>query len=235
MAIGTPVQLGSGTSIASGSSFSTIANCPAGNLILVPVWIRSAIAVSSVTDSAGNSYSLAIRNLNGTVAAELWYAANCINLPSAGTITVNGPTYDAAAIGVSGIATASPLDATNSFSGASSTTFSLATGALAQANEIAVGAFALAAGANSGFVEAAGFTSVTIPSSNISKSAYQIVSSAGSVTYAPSWSAARATSAIVATFKAPGASITTAEIACAAQTVAEEPPRAHYLPGVEAY
>jgi hypothetical protein len=40
---------------------------------------------------------------------------------------------------------------------------------------------------------------------------------------------------LIAITYTPASTATTAEIACASQTVAEEPLRAHYVPGVEAY
>lgn len=203
MAIGTPVAIGvTAAAVASGSSFTTTANASAGSLIVVALWNRTMTeAITSVTDSAGNTYTRAAANT--TLVQELWYCANCLNLPSGGTITATTPTdsYHANAIAASGVAAASPVDVTSlSNNVASQTSVSLASGTLAASNEMLVGMTRIAAGSYGTYTQASGFTA---SASSLARAAfaYRVVTSNASVTYGPSWVNAQTTSGLLVSFK----------------------------------
>lgn len=208
---GTPNRLCISSSTASGAHVTTIADAPVGSLIVVAVstWAGLNGTATGVTDSAGNTYSLAIQ---GAAIAAVPYPAAiyyCINsafdLPNGGWIAVTNSgaivdnVYACSVSGANG-----GLDATNSgHVAASSSTISLATGALASANEIV---FGLTATSDSltGFANSAGFTELAFGvsgGSNASGFGYDIVSSNASVTYAPTWTSARA-AGVMASFKA---------------------------------
>lgn len=148
MAIGTPVSLGSQASTTNVSTtvLTTSAGVTAGDSIIVQFGMDSSTrTLSSVTDSAGNTYNI---DQGGSTTGRRMYIASCHNanaLASGQTITA---TTDAAtssqrtvsAFTVSGLATSSTLDKVNNNSGTSATWTSGATGTLSQADELAVGA-----------------------------------------------------------------------------------------------
>jgi len=168
-AIGTPLYLTS-----SGQSGGPVSYSPNGSgdqtnqtavinsTIVVFVLSLNGVPITSVTDSAGHTYTQQV-NFN------LIHIFTSINigtpLPAGGTITVNGD--DTAMIAVSvtnangGVDT--PAIRTGSFS--STTSPSLASGTLAQAVEIVFGAFGENIATNqtaySGFAESTGFTTTT--------------------------------------------------------------------------
>lgn len=125
MPAGTPTKAGSATGITqvSSTSLTTTANIPAGNLILVSVSRQfpvSATALTSVTDTVGNTYTLAKGSGDSGFRqyTELWYCANPTALPSGDTVTLNGMNLQSTCSWafsvwfVSGVATSSPVDKT---------------------------------------------------------------------------------------------------------------------------
>lgn len=242
MAIGTPVQLGTGSGNGGSHVITTVANCPAGNLIVISTCLSLTSSIASIVDSAGNTYTI-LDSVTGNPGLFVSYCANCLNLPSGGTITLTtssgGTAQRSTAMCVSGIATSSPVDTSNHTATGSAATSatSVSTGTLAQASELVVGVSTFVT-AISGYTPGGSFTAIGgVSTSSGVQNAYQIVSAATAVAYAPSWTTASNYRTDIVSFKdaAGGVVITDAEIACAAQTVAEEPLRAHYLPSVEAY
>lgn len=90
MAIGTPVDLGNHNQAASTTNILTTgADSPVGSLIIVFVsYVTVADTLSSVADSAGNTY-VVLENFVGTgVGIGIAYCSNStIDLPNGGTIT----------------------------------------------------------------------------------------------------------------------------------------------------
>lgn len=149
-----PVNVGTATSSAVSSlPLTTTADIPAGSLIVVFVSISksSTISVSSMSDTAGNSYSLARTStwdLGTFITNEIWYKANATAMSSGGTITAtlsatSGNDQSIQAAYVLNAAPSSPLDKVNSASSGGSCALPLpasgSTGTLTQANEIAFG------------------------------------------------------------------------------------------------
>lgn len=147
MAIGTPVALGSASNTATGTSvaLTTTGSSPAGASILCAVTVNNGAAVlSSVTDSAGNTYAVDITRNRGGSSPYVAIASchNAAALAAGGTITA---TFTASltqaktvvAQSVTGLATSGTLDRTGSNSGTAANTWtSGTTGTLAQADEI---------------------------------------------------------------------------------------------------
>ncbi len=205
MTIGTPIQFGSNTSSVTGTTIATTAaSVPAGSLIFLAFVVpSSASAVTSVTDSAGNVYTVNATSQGWTsVRVQIAWCANCPAL-SSGTITATlGASVANKAVSAWYVPGISGVDVTGVGSGSgSATTLTEATGALAQANELVFGAFATdpvsTAPAASGFTLGS-----TVNTSAMSlNSGYKIVSSAASTSFAPSWTTTGQCGAIVASFK----------------------------------
>lgn len=203
--IGTPVQLGQANGVSSGVSFSTSADSPAGNCIVVLCVARVAAAtVSGVTDSAGNTYSQAVQASGAGVAgAAIFYAANAAHLANGGTITVttSSGVYDAQAISIPNVRASSPVDKTNSQieTVATNAPPALASGTLSFTDEIVLAVTSIGGG-STGYASNSPFTGNTGTGGNFSGSGYDIVSVTSSVSYAPTWTTARAASQALATF-----------------------------------
>ncbi len=114
----------SGATQASSATVTTSATIPAGSLIVVSVQranINSLNDLTSVTDSAGNTYVSAAFKADGgqNVAVHVWYCKNAAQLTSGGTVTINGldllangESYAIAVDWITGHDTTTPLDAT---------------------------------------------------------------------------------------------------------------------------
>jgi len=144
MAIANPVLFYTGpvSNILSGSSSAaTGTDCPAGNLVVMGIVVGSGGQLASLSDSAGNVYTPAIRQ-SVVHDAEIWYCNNNLHLSSSGTFTATvvggvlgyrpfGAIYVGGALG--------GLDQTAGLSIASGTTYTLTTPGLNVATAIAVG------------------------------------------------------------------------------------------------
>lgn len=169
--LGTPVALQSAAVSATSASslaLTTNANSPAGATIVVASHIGSNnTTISSLTDSAGNSYSLA-KAQTPDRSSSIWYSTTSVALPSGGTITA---TYSGspgasggsilAAASIVGL-TASPLDKTaGAIFNAATSQPSGATATLSQAKEVAFGvAGGGTTGGGNGFSAASGWTRI---------------------------------------------------------------------------
>lgn len=141
-------------------------NNTAGNLIVVSIhWAAIARTLSSVVDSAGNTYYEAVTVDTDTgVALSIWYAMNCVGGANTVTVTWSGATISTIAIHeYSGLLTSGALDKTASadsggVAGTSASSGSTATTTVA--TELVFGATASANNAG-GFTAGADFTERT--------------------------------------------------------------------------
>lgn len=174
---------------------TTTNDCPVGSLIVVTAgYVTVADTLSSVIDSAGNTWATPFDNIAGTGIGIGWaYAVNTANdLPIGGTITATfggSVATQLNAVCISGAATAAPLDvASQSANGASATSATTVnSGTLSQANEILIGGFVSATASNT--VTCGGsYTRINTASGTPSGTmCTQIVSSTSSVSFAPTW------------------------------------------------
>jgi hypothetical protein len=183
---------------------TTTANSPLGATIVAMFSTNMVLTLSSVTDSAGNTYTVGPTIQSGAGATcAIAYCVNAKALGSGGTIT---GTWSAAATNrgvtaysVTGIASVDVVGA-GVFSASSVTSLSMSTGALAQANEVIFGALCVnttAAGA-----AASGFTVGSYNATNDDIVPFwQIVSSTASVTFNPTWTNSHNAAANLVTFK----------------------------------
>lgn len=141
-----------GTNIVAAASVTlttTTNDCPVGSLIVVGAAYSVTGSLTSVTDSAGNTYVSPIDNIAGTGGGIAWsYAINTgVDLPIGGTITANFATATTTRISVicvQGIATSAPLDRSNNTAQglAATSATTVTTPALRQTHEIVVGGLA---------------------------------------------------------------------------------------------
>ncbi len=177
-----------------------------GDLNVVVVgWNDATVAVSTVTDSNGNTYVRAAGPtvLTGTATQSIYYASNIVSAAAgANTVTVLFNAAAAAAdvriLEYGGIATASPLDAAAGATG-SGPTVSSGAAATTNANDLIIGAD-LTTGDTTG--AGAGFTSrmITVPDADIVED--MTVSSAGSYSATAVLSSAAPTIMQMVAFKA---------------------------------
>jgi len=177
-------------------------DCPAGNLVVVPIVGQSGGSIKTLVDSAGNVYSRAIQQL-GAHDCELWYVNNCLHLPAAGTFTattVAGGNY--LPLGAVYVRNAGGLDQTAGLSVTAATTFTLTTGAI-NGSEIA---FAVCNDDGfTTFTEDVTWTQLLgspVTNNPAMDFAWKFVSSAAS--WNPSWTAAQHVDGLIATFQATG-------------------------------
>lgn len=168
--------------------------CAAGSLIVVQASYGTlADPLSSVVDSAGNTYQTPIDVISGTSIGSAWaYAINTSsNLPVGGTITATFAGANANAIQavcIGGADTSTPLDKSNNTAQGTGTTSAstVSTGTLSNTAEVVLGT--LANPTAPGTVTCGGsFTKIAFngtPSVNL---CYQIVASSSSVSFAPTW------------------------------------------------
>ncbi len=137
------------TKASSGTSLTVTTNAAvaAGDDILVTFAADPAATVSSVTDSASNTYNKVVDITNsGNVRTIILAAYNVNALPGGSTITINHASVTARAAVVSvfrGLANSSVLDQTHTGTGSSNPVSSGATSATTQANELLIGAVGL--------------------------------------------------------------------------------------------
>jgi hypothetical protein len=188
---------------------TTTADCPAGTLLCAAIypWQNSnTVATAAVSDSVGNVYQLAgaIPPQSGGFTASLYYARNCIHLPSGGTITANltsAQNYTLVAWSTGGASGGLDTTSVNTHLTASVTTNSVTTpGALASSNSILFGILAQATD-SVGLTEANGYTKIPtgFPNTDTVDIAWLIQSnsSAQPPAYNPSWTNAQLSGAMI--------------------------------------
>jgi hypothetical protein len=219
--IGTPVTLGNRELASAGTSLTltTTASAPTGALIVVAVGVpaSTSLSISSVTDSAGNTYVQGTGAWNATTSlrTDIWFAQNATALPNGGTITANFSTTAASspalitAASVTGIISSSAGDRINHTEYASTTTSpsSGATAALSRSNEVAFGfLFSYTSSSQATITEGSGFTRLMTYSQGsgafeASTFSYQIVGATTALNYQPTASVASLAGSDIATFK----------------------------------
>lgn len=215
MAIGTPTAIGQNSTSAAASSLvlTTTAAVPAGAMIVLEIANHNSAAVvpSSVTDSAGNTYTLISAINSSAVSETLAYALNATALASGSTITITFPSTRnaaAAAYYVTGIATSGAVDQQASNTTGSSATPSVGpTSATTQADELVIGLFGYSNSRT--FTPGSGYTALaTVESTGTVRGTtgeYKIVSATGTQTPDGTFSSSTSFAGLVVTFKAAAA------------------------------
>jgi hypothetical protein len=194
----------------------------AGSLIVVGIFWRSAAgAITSVTDSASNTYVSALAAVvSGNYSAQIWYFPNV----GAGvtSVTVNMAATPAAIIFVaeeSGIVTSSPVDGTPvGQTNASAATFDSGATTTSNANDVLYGWASSSDSTNRGYAASGSWAAVTgtgITSGHRSNTTdaddafmeRQAVSATGPYDATGTCAAATTTRSLVAAFKQPSAAV----------------------------
>ena len=210
-----PTVLATGATAAgsyTSASVTTNAAVPQNNLIIVGVAINSTnnVGVASITDGTNTYLKARKQAISVNSDLEVWYAVSAAALPPGTALIVNltGSTGAGSSVGIvalqdTGLST-TPLDQTAGIGDTSSTSLTVATGALAQPNELAIGcSYQINA---KPYLGAAGFTqaaTANMPGGNGAVWCdYQLTSTAAAVSYTPTWTiGADRNGAIVTTFK----------------------------------
>ncbi len=194
---------GSETTVSSISS-NFPSNNAAGNLLIVTGTAARPSSNLTISDTAGNSYSLAVGPITDpaqSVTAYIWYAKNCKGGPN--TVTLTPSTPGALEIHVSeysGLDSFSPLDQTSFASG---TGLAVSSGSkITQSNSELVFGYSFV-GAGSSTV-GAGFTGLSYVNGDWDE--YQIQNTSGSVAASFTQSTSVPWLALMATFRPAGAS-----------------------------
>ena len=192
MALGTP-YLVCNDKHGSGSATLQVAvthDTAAGDSITVAVAVNSSDTFTSVTDSKGNVYTQAKLQANGVVSQAVYVAQNTAKMTVAAGDWVKlivGSTSSAktlAAIGCSGVATASAVDQAVSATGSSASP-TVTSAALAQADELCIAQIVTTSSGSNVSPWGNSFTGISAqqaPSSEFSSVAWKIVAVATAVT-----------------------------------------------------
>jgi hypothetical protein len=142
-------DIGSAQSKTAGTSLAVTTNAAvaSGDDIIVAFAADPSATVSSVSDSAGNTYNQAVDVSNsGDVRTYIFAAYNVNALSSGSTITINHASVSARAAVVSafrGLANSAVLDQTHTGTGSSTSPTSGATSTTTQADELLIGAIGM--------------------------------------------------------------------------------------------
>lgn len=225
MAIGTPVEVGSGVwTTGSTIAVTTTASVPAGSILFLfsnnEASGGSNTPVSSVSDGTGNTWAGLTTRGQGTGPenTDLWYGIMATGLSNGATVTATySGTLSQGVVSlayVTGLVTVSPLDKQNGATGSSTAPSSGSSGTLSQASEICVGVVGRYNAATTVTLTSIGsFTALTRKDSGSGAArstvwpAYQIVSATTAQTYSGTLSVSGAWEATIGTFK--GATVTT--------------------------
>ncbi|HSX35818.1 MAG TPA: alkaline phosphatase D family protein [Patescibacteria group bacterium] len=189
MALGTPYLVASANQSVGALSFpiTVTSATTTGDAIVIGAGGGNA-NVNAVIDSQGNSYSKAASVTSGQKCS-VWVALNTTALTTSDTITLTysatGASNAAVILGCSGVATASAVDQVPTPTTGTSTSPSITTGTLSQANELCVAVFqdGNGGGAPSGFGSFTNLGTVHSGATSVWDTlAYQKVSSTTAVT-----------------------------------------------------
>ena len=198
----------------------------AGDLLVAVIRTRNGTAlapVSTVTDSAVDTWARATNKSQGSGDEEIWYAASAHSLSTAQsvTVTVSGSAAASSAIAftvldVTGAASSSPLDvaATNAASSGQSASTGT-TAATTQASEIAISDIAWNTSSITVSGQTAGYAVLPTQTSKVSstatgeQAAWLLLSATGAQSYSATLSASAAWAGAIATFKTGSAPIPT--------------------------
>jgi hypothetical protein len=198
-------------SAASANNATATVSSTGGNLLVAFVSRSGGLgtgALTSVTDSASNTWTLATRGAvsgGGFTRIECWYAPNASAVTSITFNSATAQTYAWNVVEFSGVATSSPGDvfSPDNSGNASSTTQATPSISTGNANDLVICAIHYAQ--TTGTESTSGFTDLTNfddGASGSGRAAYQIVSATGS--YSVTWTlgVAKATGTISVSFKA---------------------------------
>ncbi|HEX4043277.1 MAG TPA: hypothetical protein VHY10_16385 [Xanthobacteraceae bacterium] len=206
---GTPttIYVSTGAPFNSGTAVGpTTADAPIGSL----VWLEpssfttNGVSVTSVTDTAGNSYSI-IQSVATELTLSFAYSITTNDLPIGSTFTVtmsDGSQYglNFNVYSVSGVAS---LDVSTAFTSTSGgTSVSLSSGTLGTSSDLLIGSV-ICNGASCGTVtESSGFTNLTGAGAlSFGSIGTDQPASTTSATYHPSWTSSHGYSAVLVAFK----------------------------------
>lgn len=216
MAIGTPLNLGNHDQAASTTNILTtsVNDAPVGSLIVLLVAFTTvADTLSSVADSAGNTY-VVIGNKTGTgIGVGIAHCSNsAFDLPVGGTITATfagSVTTKISAIVVSGCNGGVDKSGIVDSGLAAVTTAAMVTGVLAVADELIVNLVGTA-GTAATFTQSSGFTKIgqNITTAPGILSSYKIVAVTTSVSCTSTWTTANNYAALMVTFQITAAAAT---------------------------
>ena len=218
MAIGTPADIGNNATTGTAAltlSITLASGVAAGALILVSIANHNSAAVvpDSVTDTAGNTYTLITAANASAVTATLAYCVNASALSAGNTITVTfSSTRHIAmrAYSVSGIAASSAFDVSATQAAGSGTSASVGpTSTTTQADELVFASWAYQNSRT--FTPGTGYTAGTKDETTSTirgrVAEWKIVSATGAQTADGTWSASTTHAGVVATFKADASSL----------------------------
>jgi hypothetical protein len=209
------------------------ANTTQGNFAVLAIRTGGGAAVSSVSDSKGNTWTVDRQTTNTSLARGAIATARLASaLTTSDTITVtlaSSQFANVAAFEYSGVATSSPFDQSAINNGSGTTASAGPTGTTTQADELVVG-FAGTGSANTGFTPPVGWNNRASNSTNIAFSD-KVVSSTG--THSASWTIPSAAWAVViATYKA-AVTVTTVTAVPASATASVVAPGPYFvIPGI---
>ena len=212
-------SFGAANASSGGSSLSALptAATGAGDLLVAVIRTRNSTLapVSTVTDSATDSWTRATSKSQGSGDEEIWYAASANSLSTAQsvTVTVGGSAAASTAIAftvldVTGAAATSPLDVAATNAASSGTAASTGTTATTtQATEIAIADIAwntsgvTLSSQTTGYAQLPTQTSKVTSSATGEQGAWHLLSAAGAQSYSATLSASVAWAGAIATFK----------------------------------
>ncbi len=228
MAIGTPTErkTASLTSQTATSAFSPATTIAAGTVAFLAACANANKSISSVTDSVGNTWAVDKTASDGTRTVNIASCQVATQITSSDTITI---TWSTATSGrcdlwvqeVTGLASSSVFDKSNSATASTGVLGTGSTGTLSQAAEIAwvVGRVDVA----TGWTKGAAWTNPTTASLNTFSCAleYQIVAATTALSGAGTWTGGvGAQVALIATYKGATAAAQTIPLGTAAATAA---------------
>lgn len=203
MSIGVPIiiQVSLNSGVASGSPYgSTTATAPTGSTIVLAISVNSLGSVSSLIDSAGNTYSLATRSAVGSFEDEMWYCSNIISLPSGGTWTAvtSGTNYNV--LGAAYVGGASGGFNQQANGGLTGTSNTWTTGTLASSPQIAFASMQISLLTT--WNEDSTWTTLSPNPLLTTPFSYKMISGTSPVVWSPNWLPSGAVNGVVATFQA---------------------------------
>jgi hypothetical protein len=200
------VQQVTNSSTASSSLATTIPDTVQGHMLIAIIATSSSTAsVSSVTDTAGNTWVKATSGSGSANDSEIWYAANSspvtqvtVNLSASYAISVNIVEFD-------GMAATSPLDVASGQANANGKTFSTPSATTTVNQDLIIGSLSYAGG-GSVTATTSGWNSLTMVNGTQSMQASFTVRATGAYSFGWSSGASIPTSTTIAAFKPAGSS-----------------------------
>jgi hypothetical protein len=210
MAIGTPTlvaALGNANVNSGVATGATTGDAPAGSLIVVAI---SANPVSTLIDSAANTYTKAVMS-QVHFDIEIWFCPNVKHLAVGGTFTATTGDLGQYSLNVAGVVSGAnggfDASGTNSSTGAVST-LTTTSGTTHFLTSIAFGAINGLGAANT-YTEDINWTQLAPSPQTTNPLAWRQLSSIGTTSWTPSWASTATVDGAIATFKATDALLVT--------------------------